>query len=664
MGIGLDSVRDDRCPRSVWESNTQRLIADSRAAEGRHHRNIALVPFGGCVESGFRTAKACALENLVRECRSGRAGCGCPGCATGRDSRGLQDPDGSPPAGLPSSSVPEHDRKFVRTDARPAESTCPSLNFSDFEIDAALVRGVADMGFSEPTPIQQAALPPALAGQDLLASAMTGSGKTAAFVLPILQRMMASRDRRGVRALVVTPTRELASQIHEHLEALGRHVRVRSTTVFGGVKPAAQIQALRAGIEVVVATPGRLLDHMRQPWFRINELEILVLDEADRMLDMGFLPDVRRIIAQLPTRRQTMLFSATMPRPIVELSRGLLRSPARVDIERSTTAAAGVRHAMLPVPDREKKTLLLDLIQKGDIRTALVFTRTKHRANRLTKFLDGAGVRCDRIHGNRSQPQREAALSAFKDGRIQILVATDIASRGIDVTALPHVVNFDVPGQPEDYIHRVGRTARARLTGDALTLVSPSEETALRAIERAMGERLHRWPGEGQGGQNDICGARDGGLSRRRTLRGTSRLQTHEPYEPTTGVGSELGGHLARSRTRMGAGRPQQDERSKDTRKSMSKKLFVGSLSWNTDDHGLREAFAQHGEVTEAKVITDRDTGRSRGFGFVTFADDGAAEKAIAALNQSELDGRTIRVDVAQEKERGGRGGGGGNRRW
>jgi ATP-dependent RNA helicase RhlE len=347
------------------------------------------------------------------------------------------------------------------------------------------------MGFIKPTPIQTAALPPALAGRDILASAMTGSGKTAAFALPILQRLTSTPGRPGTRALVLTPTRELAAQVHEHLVALGRHVRMTATTVFGGVKPAAQVRALRSGVNVVVATPGRLLDHMQQPWFRIDQLDVLVLDEADRMLDMGFLPDIRRILARLPERRQTMLFSATLPHPIVALSRDLLSRPVRVGIERRTAPATGVRQTVLAVPEQFKKDLLLAMLQR-DVQTALVFTRTKHRANRLARYLDRAGIPCDRIHGNRSQPQRSSALASFKAGRVRVLVATDVASRGIDIEDLPHVINFDVPRQPEDYVHRVGRTARAGTTGDALTFVSPAEEGELRAIERTVGRRIDR----------------------------------------------------------------------------------------------------------------------------------------------------------------------------
>jgi ATP-dependent RNA helicase RhlE len=334
-------------------------------------------------------------------------------------------------------------------------------------------------------------VPPALAGRDILAAAMTGSGKTAAFVLPLLQRL-ALRPGHGTRALVLTPTRELASQVQEHLVALGRHVRVRSATVIGGVGQGPQERALRSGVAVIVATPGRLLDLMGQGAARFDALEVLVLDEADRMLDMGFLPDVRRILSVLPRERQTMLFSATLPPPIAELSRSILRDPIRLDVERRPAPATGVTQELLPVPAHLKPSLLLELLLRGEVKTALVFTRTKHRANRLHAHLEKAGIASDRIHGNRSQNQRQAALAAFKAGRLQVLVATDIAARGIDVEALPHVVNFDVPGQPEDYIHRVGRTARAQATGHALTFVSPDESRLLAAIERTVGRSLPR----------------------------------------------------------------------------------------------------------------------------------------------------------------------------
>ena len=365
-------------------------------------------------------------------------------------------------------------------------------SFAEFGLAPTLMRGVTDLGFTTPTPIQAKSIPPGLAGRDVLACAMTGSGKTAAFVLPLLQRLAATPATGSTRALVLVPTRELASQVHEHLVGLGRYSRVTSVTVFGGVSPFPQERALKRGVDIVVATPGRLLDHMRQGVAKFDRLEMLVLDEADRMLDMGFLPDVERILAALPKQRQTMLFSATLPKEIVELSRRLLHDPARIDVERPAAPATGVTQEVMPVPERLKPTLLLELLRRSELETALVFTRTKHRANRLADFLEAAGVRCDRIHGNRSQGQRDAALGAFKAGKLQVLVATDIAARGIDVTALPHVVNFDVPNQPEDYIHRVGRTARASLTGHAITFAAPEDGKELAAIERAVGKRLPR----------------------------------------------------------------------------------------------------------------------------------------------------------------------------
>ncbi len=355
----------------------------------------------------------------------------------------------------------------------------------------AIQRGIQDFGFTQPTPIQRDSIPPALEGRDVLACAMTGSGKTAAFVLPMLQSMADTQGRR-TRVLILTPTRELASQIHEHIEILARHTPLESATVFGGVKPAKQERALKAGVDIVVATPGRLLDLMQYPWANFNDLEFLVLDEGDRMLDMGFLPDVRRILAQLPKKRQTMLFSATLPRPIVQLSRDFLDNPARIDVERQSKPAVGITQAIMPVPEHLKTDLLKEMIKRGDVETALVFTRTKHRANRLWQKLDRAGIKCERIHGNRSQPQREKALADFKHGRIRVLVATDIAARGIDIEALPHVINFDVPVQPEDYIHRVGRTARAGKVGDALTFAAPVEQSKVNAIDRAVGHRLER----------------------------------------------------------------------------------------------------------------------------------------------------------------------------
>ena len=365
------------------------------------------------------------------------------------------------------------------------------MPFSQFGLHTDLLRGVREMGFTRPTPIQADAIPPALEGRDVLACAMTGSGKTAAFLLPILHHLLAKK-RGATRALVLTPTRELAAQIDEHAKELTVHTPLTSAAIFGGVAMGPQEHAFRSGTDLLVATPGRLLDHFRFPYARLEHLEVLVLDEADRMLDMGFLPDIRRVLKHLPPRRQTLFFSATMPPPIAELSREMLKHPFTVNLERKAAPAVGITQAVYPVPQSLKAPLLLELLQRGDIKNVLVFTRTKHRANRLAETLAKKGVACERIHGNRSQAQRTQALEGFKSGRYRVLVATDIAARGIDVEALSHVVNFDVPNVPEDYIHRVGRTARAEMTGDAFTLVSPEETTELAAIERAIGKRLPR----------------------------------------------------------------------------------------------------------------------------------------------------------------------------
>lgn len=365
------------------------------------------------------------------------------------------------------------------------------MPFTSLKLHPTLLKGLKELGFARPTPIQAAAIPPALAGRDVLACAMTGSGKTAAFLLPILHRLIV-RPRGVTRALVLTPTRELAAQILEDLNDLAVHTPITAAAVFGGVGMGPQEHAFRSGVDVLVATPGRLLDHFKAPYARLAGVEYLVLDEADRMLDMGFLPDIRRVLRHLPQRRQTLFFSATMPPPIVTLTREMLTNPAAIQLDRQSSPAVGITQAVYPVPQELKSALLTSLLQRGAMREALVFTRTKHRANRLAASLARAGIMAERIHGNRSQPQRTEALAGFKSGKYRVLVATDIAARGIDVEALGHVVNFDVPAAPEDYIHRVGRTARAELTGDAFTLVSPEEEGELRAIERAIGKRLPR----------------------------------------------------------------------------------------------------------------------------------------------------------------------------
>ena len=365
------------------------------------------------------------------------------------------------------------------------------MGFAHLKLNSAVVKAIKELGFVRPTPIQAEAIPPALDGRDVIACAQTGSGKTAAFLLPIINRLI-DRPRRTTKALVLAPTRELAAQILEDLNALSVHTPVTGAAVYGGVGMGPQEHAFRSGVDILIATPGRLIDHMRSTYARLNHIEHLVLDEADRMLDMGFLPEIRRIIAKLPTRRQTLFFSATMPPPIAALAGEMLRDPVSIQQQRQAVPPSGITQAVYPVPQDIKAALIVDLLRRKTMTQALIFTRTKHRANRLADYLVQAGIRAGRIHGNRSQSQRTSALAGFKNGTFPVLVATDIAARGIDVNELGHVVNFDVPQVPDDYVHRVGRTGRAEATGEAFTFVSPEEEDNLRAIERAIGKRLPR----------------------------------------------------------------------------------------------------------------------------------------------------------------------------
>jgi ATP-dependent RNA helicase RhlE len=360
------------------------------------------------------------------------------------------------------------------------------MTFSELGLCPSLLRSIEARGFTAPTSIQQHAIVAALEGRDVLGSAATGSGKTAAFLLPILHHLL-DKPGRGSRVLILAPTRELASQILDEATSFAHGTRLRAAVVVGGVGMRPQEQALRAGVDIIVATPGRLLDHLRSGAARLDRIEHLVLDEADRMLDMGFLPDVRRILGYLPRDRQTQFFSATVPPEIAKLAGEMLRSPARIGSERKAAPAVSITQHVFAVPSTRKSSLLVALLQQNVIGGALAFTRTKHRADRLAHFLTQSGIRADRIHGNRSQNQRTAALADFKSGKLRVLVATDIAARGIDVESLGHVVNFDLPGRPEDYVHRVGRTGRASATGDAFTFVSPEDESDLRLIERALG---------------------------------------------------------------------------------------------------------------------------------------------------------------------------------
>jgi ATP-dependent RNA helicase RhlE len=366
---------------------------------------------------------------------------------------------------------------------------------------AELVRAVADEGYTQPTPVQAQAIPVILAGRDILAGAQTGTGKTAGFTLPLLQ-LLAARNagdpsRHPIRALILTPTRELAAQVEESVRGYGRHLRLKSTTVFGGVSMNQQIGALRRGVDILVATPGRLLDHLHSRTVDLSKVEILVLDEADRMLDMGFIRDIRRILVALPSRRQNLFFSATFSKEIRGLADSFLQSPVEVAVAKSTVTADLISQVVHPVDKDRKRALLTHLINQGDWRQVLVFARTKHGASRLAEQLDRDGISADAIHGNKSQGQRTRALAQFKDGKVRVLVATDIAARGLDIEQLPHVVNYELPNVPEDYVHRIGRTGRAGSSGQAVSLVCSEEAEFLRDIERLLKRSIERVPVEG-----------------------------------------------------------------------------------------------------------------------------------------------------------------------
>jgi ATP-dependent RNA helicase RhlE len=369
------------------------------------------------------------------------------------------------------------------------------MPFSELGLEAELVRAVRAQGYEQPTPVQTQTIPLVLAGEDLLAGAQTGTGKTAAFALPILQRLSATpRQGTAPRALIMTPTRELAAQIGECFANYGRHLNLRHTVIFGGVGFNPQAIALRNGVDVIVATPGRLLDHCNQRTIDLRNIDTLVLDEADRMLDMGFIHDIRKIIAKLPKKRQNLLFSATYSNDIRQLADGLLHKPKIVDIAARNAPAQAVEQCVYEVPSQRKRAFLSFMIGDGDWRQVLVFTRTKHGANRLAQQLERDGLSAAAIHGNKSQGARTRALAGFKSGEVRVLVATDIAARGLDISDLPHVVNFELPNIPEDYVHRIGRTGRAGKSGVAMSLVSPDERKYLRDIERLLKRPIAKGP--------------------------------------------------------------------------------------------------------------------------------------------------------------------------
>jgi ATP-dependent RNA helicase RhlE len=368
--------------------------------------------------------------------------------------------------------------------------------FRTFQLNQVLLDNVKAAGYVKPTPIQVAAIPPALAGRDVVATAETGSGKTAAFLLPLLQRL-STLPRGRVGGLVLCPTREVALQTEHHARRLSRRTGLRSAVIYGGVGFEPQTKALRAGVEIVVATPGRLLDHLGRRNVDLKSVSFLVLDEADRLLDMGFLPDLKRILAHLPVNRQTLLFSATMPLEILALADQFMKSPARVAVGRPATPPKTVSQGVYPVAPDQKTAALLDLIRQEAAESVLVFTRTKHRADRLTRQLTRAGVQAACLHGDRSQRQREAALEGYRNGSFRVLVATDLAARGLDIQGVTHVINYDLPAAPADYLHRIGRTARAGASGQALSFVTADDARTLREIEQALGHPLRRLATEG-----------------------------------------------------------------------------------------------------------------------------------------------------------------------
>ncbi|HTO91841.1 MAG TPA: DEAD/DEAH box helicase [Candidatus Sulfotelmatobacter sp.] len=428
------------------------------------------------------------------------------------------------------------------------------MPFAKLGLPPLIVKGVRAAGYNQPTPIQQRAIPIVLEGHDLVAAAQTGTGKTAAFVLPILARLLEGHP--ALRALVLVPTRELAAQVETNARDYARFTRLRAGVAYGGVPIGPQERLLRhEGVDLLVATPGRLLDlHGRQS-VSLEDVEILVLDEADRMVDMGFAPDLKRILRLLPTRRQTLMFSATMPPELNKVAKESLRNPQRVDLAPPSRPAAGITQAIYPVPRHLKTDLLDELMSRSDVGSAIVFTRTKHGADRLTRQLEKRGHSVAALHGDRTQSQRERALAGLRRGRVQILVATDIASRGIDVEDISHVVNFDVPHTPEDYVHRIGRTGRVEAVGDAFTLMSPEEQSDVTAIERFLGRSIPRVslpdfdyhrraePGQGHGHGGERSGRGGRGRDRGRDGRprdGWSRPSSSETGSPYAGgPGSE-----------------------------------------------------------------------------------------------------------------------------
>ncbi|MBG57080.1 MAG: ATP-dependent RNA helicase RhlE [Porticoccus sp.] len=440
------------------------------------------------------------------------------------------------------------------------------MSFNDLGLSAELLRAVSDQGYSNPTPIQAKAIPIILQGLDVLAGAQTGTGKTAGFTLPLLHRLSSNKptdnNRRPVRALVLTPTRELAAQVAESVVTYGKHLPLKSGVIFGGVNINPQISMLRRGVDILIATPGRLLDHVNQRTLDLSQVEILVLDEADRMLDMGFIHDIRKVLALLPKQRQNLLFSATFSDEIKRLADGLLNAPVLIEVARRNTASEQVAQTVHLVDKGRKRELLSYLIGDGNWQQVLVFTRTKHGANRLADQLTEDGLRAAAIHGNKSQGARTKALADFKKGSVRVLVATDIAARGLDIDQLPHVVNFELPNVPEDYVHRIGRTGRAGNEGEAVSLVCVDEHKLLRDIERVLKREVPR--GNIKGFEPDLSirpepiqnGRRSGGGGRPGASAGARRPGSKPQHARSTG--SRNGGNATGDRRRSAGAKPTQ----------------------------------------------------------------------------------------------------------
>ncbi|MBE9229347.1 DEAD/DEAH box helicase [Phormidium sp. LEGE 05292] len=410
------------------------------------------------------------------------------------------------------------------------------MTFRNLGLSTVLLRAVADSGYTEPTPIQQQAIPAILQGQDVFASAQTGTGKTAGFTLPLLQLLGTtnpSKGHRTPRALILTPTRELADQVNDSVKTYGKYLSLRSAVVYGGVSIGPQIQMLRRGIDILVATPGRLLDHVGQKTVDLSQVEILVLDECDRMLDMGFIHDIRKILAQLPSSRQTLMFSATFSLPIQQLANTLLKSPTQIEVAPRNTAAEQVEQVVHPVDSQRKRELLSYMIGFHNWQQVLVFTRTKHGANRLAEQLAQDGLKSTAIHGNKSQAARTRALQDFKQGKVRVLVATDVASRGLDIDQLPHVVNFELPNVPEDYVHRIGRTGRAGNAGRAVSLVCEDEYPLLKDIERLLNQTLVSSVIPGYEPASIVKAKVDQPTPKRGNQRRSNRAKSQAPSKPT-----------------------------------------------------------------------------------------------------------------------------------